>query len=302
MSGGRAIRTHVGDERGVTLTELLVVLVILAIVLAGMTTLFVAAGTSQIEQTNRVDAQQEARLALDSLRRELRCASAAPTVTASSLTITLPGYCQKPVAASAAPFTWCAVGASAPYSLWRYQGSTCSGTGVSKAESLASNALFTYNRASPGPVQNTPVAGSSVTDGFFKPGTYSYAVTAVTSAGEISGAVAKVTITTGTPNQITVSWSPYTGALSYNVYGRDDGTFTNEGLRKLANTTLTSYVDLGCATPAPNCSPAVVVDSSLASPPLATVSFALILDVTTADGRQRFSLEDDVVLRNSGRY
>jgi hypothetical protein len=44
------------------------------------------------------------------------------------------------------------------------------------------------------------------------------------------------------------------------------------------------------------------VDSSLASPPLATVSFALILDVTTADGRQRFSLEDDVVLRNSGRY
>ena len=301
MSLGVVIRVRLGQERGVTLTELLVVLVILAIVLAAMTTLFVSAGTSQVEQTNRVDAQQEARVALDALRRELRCASSA-VVTSPSLTVTLPGYCQKPVATSPAQFTWCAVGAAAPYALWRYEGTACSGVGRERADDLVSDSIFSYNRANAGPVQNPLVAGASITDGYFKPGTYSYAVTAVTAAGEISGAIEKLTITTGTPNEITVSWSPYTGASSYNVYGRDDGTFTNEGLRKLANTTLTTWVDAGCATPAANCSPAVVVNSSLASPPLARVSFAMSFDVTTADGRQRFSLEDDVVLRNSGRY
>ena len=301
MTVAAVIRARLGHERGVTLTELLVVLVILAIVLAGITTLFVSAGASQVEQKNRVEAQQEARLALDALRRELRCASSA-VVTSSSLTVTLPAYCQKPVATTAAQFTWCAVGTAAPYSLWRYEGTTCAGVGRERADELVSNSIFSYNRANAGPAQNPLVAGASITDGYFKPGTYAYAVTAVTAAGEISGEIEKLTITTGSPNQITVSWSPYTGASSYNVYGRDDGTFTNEGLRKLANTTLTSWVDAGCVTPAASCSPVVVVNSSLASPPLATVRFALSFDVTTVDGRQRFSLADDVVLRNSGRY
>lgn len=304
---GRAIRGRLEEERGVTLTEMLVVLLILGIVLAGMTTLFVSAGTSQIEQTNRVEGQRNARLALDSLRREIRCASAVTTpIAVSSITITLPGYCQKPPVAGSAPFTWCAVGASQPYALWRYAGTACSGTGVRKADSLVSNAIFTYNRNVAGPLQLTPLPGASVADGYFKPGIpYSYAVTAVTSAGEISGSVAQVTFATGSPNQITVRWNMYAGALSYNVYGRDDGSTTVEGLRKLNTAPIsagaTSYVDLGCATPADGCSSAVVVSSALAAPPLATISFSLAFDVTTADGRQRFNLSDDVVLRNSGR-
>ena len=45
----------------------------------------------------------------------------------------------------------------------------------------------------------------------------------------------------GLTNKITVSWSPYTGATSYNVYGRD-----GSGLRLLKNVTSgTSYVDTG---------------------------------------------------------
>ena len=67
-----------------------------------------------------------------------------------------------------------------------------------------------------------------------------------------------VTITTGSPNQITVSWT-YAGALSYNVYGRDDGSTTADGLRRLNSSPIaagaTSYTDLGCATPADGCSP-----------------------------------------------
>ena len=194
------------------------------------------------------------------------------------------------------------VGVAAPYTLWRYVGSACSGTGVKKAESLSSSAVFGYNRSATGPVQTAPVAGATVADGFFKPGTYSYAVTAVTSGGEVSGSIQKIPIAGVTPNQITLGWAPYIGATSYNIYGRDDGTSTSEGLRLIGNTTGTSFVDLGCATPAEGCSPAVVVTSTLQSPPLGTISFALAVDLSTADGRQRFRLQDSVVLRNSGRY
>ena len=295
MTAG-AIRNRLNPEDGVTITEMLVVLAILGVILAGMTTLFLSATSSQIEQSNRYQAQHNARLALDGLRREIRCAAAVTTVSPNLLTITLPGYCQKPVTGAPAPFTWCTVGASAPYELWRYSGSSCTGTGIRRAESLASNAVFTYNRASAGPVQTTPVAGGWVAGGFFQPeNTYSYDVTALTSAGtEISGSVQSLTIVpmadrSLSPSQITVSWSAYAGAVSYNVYGRDDGATTAEGLRLLTNTTLTSYVDFGAGF------------ASVASPPLGTVGISLVLDLTVADTRQRFTLGDDIVLRNSGR-
>jgi len=295
-------RIRAADSAGVTISEMLVVLAILGIVLAGMTTLFLSASNTEKDQSNRYQAQQTARNALDALRRELRCASSAAIPSAAELRITLPGYCQRPVVATAADFTWCVTGVAAPYVLWRYVGSSCSGTGVRKAESLSSSAVFSYNRAVAGPVLATPVPGSTVADGFFKPGTYAYTVTAVTSNGEVSGSIQKVTISASTPNQITLSWAAYTGAVSYNIYGRDDGTTTTEGLRLIGNTTTTSFVDLGCSTPAEGCSPAVIVNSSLRSPPLAIISFSVAIDLSTADGRQRFTVTDDVVLRNSGRY
>lgn len=301
---GRRLLSAARKSDGVTIFEMLIVLTILLTVIAGMTTLFVSAATTQKDQSNRYQAQQGARDALDALRRELRCASSAAVVSAAEIRITLPGYCQRPVVAAAADFTWCVKGTSAPYVLWRYVGSACSGTGVTKAEFLSSSTVFSYNRAVAGPVQtiSSPAVGATVADGFFKPGTYAYAITALTSTGEISGSIKKVTITGATPNQITLSWGAYAGALSYNIYGRDDGSTTSEGLRLIGNTATTSFVDLGCATPADGCSPAVVVTSSLQSPPLATISFSVDIDLSTADGRQRFTVTDEVVLRNSGRY
>ncbi len=296
------VQTRKSD--GVTIFEMLVVLTILLIVIAGMTTLFVSAATTQKDQSNRYQAQQGARDALDALRRELRCASSATLGTVNppaELKITLPGYCQRPVAATAADFTWCVKGTSAPYVLWRYVGNACSGAGVKKAESLSSSSVFSYNRATVVPAAAFAL-GPTVTNGFFKPGTYAYTVTAVTSSGETSGAIVKVPVSGVTVNRVTLSWSAYTGATSYNIYGRDDGTTTSEGLRLIGSTNLTSFDDLGCATPADGCSPAVVVTNLLPSPPLAIIGFSVAIDLTTADGRQRFTVTDDVVLRNSGRY
>ena len=294
---GPAIRS--ADERGVTLVELLMVLLILGIILAGMTTLFVSASTSHVDQSNRVEAQQNARLALDRLRREIHCASAVNTPTPppawprSSLTITLPGYCQRPAVPGSAPFTWCAVGASPTWALWRYAGSSCSGvTGRKMARSLISNSIFTYNRANTGPSISS-IVPNVVTGGIFKPGTYTYDVTAVLASGlEVSGTpVPTIPPLSSAASQITVTWAAYPGAVSFNVYGRDNNNA--DGLRKLANRQAgsTSYVD----------DYSVAVNGTLASPPLGTVGVSLVVDATPADTRQRFTLSDDITLRNSGR-
>ena len=116
-------------------------LAIIGVVLAGITQLFMSAMKSQNDQTNRTQAQQDARLGLDKLRREIRCASALTTPSgypASAITITLGSYCPT-AGGAAATVTWCTkdkngvtppVAGAQPYTLWRYTGSACSGTGT----------------------------------------------------------------------------------------------------------------------------------------------------------------------------
>ncbi len=125
------VRRAAQAQDGFTLVELLVVLAIVGVVLAGTTQLFMSAMKSQNDQTNRTQAQQDARLGLDKLRREIRCASALTTPSgypASSITITLGSYC--PTAGGATTVTWCTKDkngtppvAAQPYTLWRYTGS-----------------------------------------------------------------------------------------------------------------------------------------------------------------------------------
>ena len=80
-------------QDGFTLAEMLIVLAIIGIVMVGLTQLFTSAVKSQTDQTRRVNAQQDARVALDQLRRELHCASDLAYNSASSVTVTLPSYC-----------------------------------------------------------------------------------------------------------------------------------------------------------------------------------------------------------------
>ena len=87
------VRRLAEPEDGFTLPEMLVVLAILGIVLLAMTQLFIGAVKAQIDQTSRVNGQQDARIVLDKLRRELHCGSALTYNSASSVTVTLPSYC-----------------------------------------------------------------------------------------------------------------------------------------------------------------------------------------------------------------
>ena len=69
----RRARQRAAAQDGFTLAELLVVMAILGVVLAGLTALITAGLKTQTDQTNRATAQQDARLALDQLRHEVHC-------------------------------------------------------------------------------------------------------------------------------------------------------------------------------------------------------------------------------------
>jgi len=74
----------VRNERGYTLVELLVTMVILSVVVGGLTTVFVSGSNAQVDLNQRFQAQQQARLALDRIRGDIHCASAAQAQTINS--------------------------------------------------------------------------------------------------------------------------------------------------------------------------------------------------------------------------
>ena len=68
-------RLRIRGEAGYSLVEMLVVMVIMSIVFAGITDIFVAGSKASAEQDRRFQAQLSTRLALDKIRRDIHCAS-----------------------------------------------------------------------------------------------------------------------------------------------------------------------------------------------------------------------------------
>jgi len=139
-SGARLRRLRA--QRGYALTELLTVLAILTIVLAGLTALFVAASRAEIDMRKRFEAQQEARLAVDALRREVHCASGiTQTGPSPTVTLALPTGCPS----GSGTVTWCTVNVSTSrYKLYRQTGATCGSTGRLYADYILSPNAFSY--------------------------------------------------------------------------------------------------------------------------------------------------------------
>jgi prepilin-type N-terminal cleavage/methylation domain-containing protein len=130
------------SERGYTLIEMLTVLIIMGVITSALTTLFVQASNAEQDSNNRFQAQLTARLALDTFRREVHCASVAtPTGSSSSVTITLPTWTNPDGTSShcrtgSGSITWCTRSvATNRYALYRVVGSTCTG-GVKWADYL----------------------------------------------------------------------------------------------------------------------------------------------------------------------
>jgi type II secretory pathway pseudopilin PulG len=129
-------------EGGYALTELLTVLLILTIVLSGLTALFVSATTAEVDMRERFEAQQEARLAMDALRREVHCASAiTQTGPSATVTMTLPTGCPS----GSGAVTWCTVSAGTDrFRLFRKAGASCDSGGKLYADYITLQNVFSY--------------------------------------------------------------------------------------------------------------------------------------------------------------
>src|SRR5262245_55524572 len=135
------VRRRLSDEPGFTLTEMLVVLVILGVVLAALTGLFVSASRTSVDQAKRFRAQQEARLALDALRQQIHCARAVELTNPGSIEIALGSYCPTS-GGTDTTVVWSTTGGPSRWSLVR--------AGVKKADYLTTGNVFTKPAAESG--------------------------------------------------------------------------------------------------------------------------------------------------------
>lgn len=152
MKAGERLRALLRNERGFTLIETLASMTILMAVMGGLTALMVSGTKTEAEQNRRFQAQTEARLGLDKLRRDVHCSwnvtqSGTPATTT---TLTMNATC--PTSGGGTSITWCTVAnGSNRWGLWRYANSACSGIGQKVADYLTTSTPFTYT---------APVAGS----------------------------------------------------------------------------------------------------------------------------------------------
>jgi prepilin-type N-terminal cleavage/methylation domain-containing protein len=132
-------------QAGYTLIELLLVMVILAIVLVGLSSAFVSGTKSELDLNHRFQAQMNANLSLGKLRQDVHCASSiTPTGGASTISLTQPSYCL----GGGGSVSWCTVGGGTQYSLYRQAGSTCGSSGKLYAQYLTTGTVFTYTAQS----------------------------------------------------------------------------------------------------------------------------------------------------------
>ena len=131
-------RSRLRGEAGYSLVEMLTVMVIMSVVFAGITDIFVTGSKAQTEQDNRFQAQLGTRLALDKIRKDVHCGSDVTPYATTSVTIKRPSGCGGDV-------SWCTVAVSGftnRYRLYRQSGTTCSSSGTMVADYLTSANAF----------------------------------------------------------------------------------------------------------------------------------------------------------------
>jgi type II secretory pathway pseudopilin PulG len=123
-------RLPVRDEAGYALIELLVVLTIMGTVLVGLTTTFAAGLSAEAGALRRAQAEENARVALNRMRVDIHCASAAPAPQENpygGFTLTLtesPNTCPA-VTTSSSGVQWCTIpfpGSTTRWRLFRFLG------------------------------------------------------------------------------------------------------------------------------------------------------------------------------------
>jgi prepilin-type N-terminal cleavage/methylation domain-containing protein len=152
------IRAWLAREDGMTIPELLTTMAILGFVITAILGFFVGSLNATTGMNERFQAQQNARLALTSMRNDIRfaCSStigAVPGTPArpSGSMVTLGCVNSDP----AVTVTWCVDSStgSAPFTLYRQTGSSCAyNNGTPRVNSLTSNVVFSLPTCTAGVV------------------------------------------------------------------------------------------------------------------------------------------------------
>jgi prepilin-type N-terminal cleavage/methylation domain-containing protein len=127
----------VRNEEGFTLVELLVVMVIMAIVMTAVVSLYLSGTRAQVKINATFQAQGSLHVGVDKLRRDVHLACSQTAQSATSVTLSLPP-CDGTVLV-----TWCTQGSGTNYGLYRIVGSSCTG-GVEYADLLTGGSIFSY--------------------------------------------------------------------------------------------------------------------------------------------------------------
>jgi type II secretory pathway pseudopilin PulG len=131
-------------ERGLTLVELIATMAIMLFVITALVQLMTSGTNAENNLNLRFQAQEEARLGLDLLRREVHNACAA-TVSGGGTQVVLMSQDQNTrggFTCNVVDSTWCTSGSGTRFTLYRQAGSGACGTGVPRADYLISGAIF----------------------------------------------------------------------------------------------------------------------------------------------------------------
>jgi Tfp pilus assembly protein PilW len=132
------IRAWLEREDGITMVELLTVMAILGFVMTGILTVFVGGLNATTNMNERFQAQQNARIALTSMRSEVRT-GCSESVTPDGMSATFTEPSATGCSSGTSQVTWCVSSStgSAPFGLYRQTGATCSwSTGAKRADQL----------------------------------------------------------------------------------------------------------------------------------------------------------------------
>src|SRR5437763_12768316 len=118
------MRRRLAAADGYTLVELLIVVSILGVILAGVANMLVSGQRAEKDTSARVRAQGSARVAVDRLEYEARCASYASILNSGAgIALTMPATCPH----AAGNIDWCASSGGLTRSA---ASSTCSVSGI----------------------------------------------------------------------------------------------------------------------------------------------------------------------------
>jgi len=247
---------------------MVVVMSVLVIVLGALTTLFIGGMRVQSYMSNRFESQQNARLALDKLRREIHCANAltAASYPASTVSVRVGGYCP-----------------------------TADRTTLASALSVPSSGTFSISVASAAPFPasplTTPACSSNPSAWCIYVGNSGRIECTGLSGTTLTGCTggAAGTYPAGTTN--VAATNDYTwcavaaSANQYSLYRYRGNACSGTGKRWAEHLTLQNVFPASTQNPGE----------------LRTLSVDLRVNLKPSEGSQRYELKDDIVLRNSGR-